>query len=52
MTTDTAVSLAGQRRALREQLKAQRRALARELAAADDIGDGSRISQRIVTLRG
>lgn len=48
MTTDTAVSLAGQRRALREQLKAQRRALARELAAADDIGDGY---PRSVTMR-
>ena len=48
MSTDTAVSLAGQRHALREQLRVQRQTLALELTAAG--GTGARYP-RSVTMR-
>ena len=48
MSTDTPVSLAGQRQALREQLRVQRQALALELAAAGGSGGGY---PRSVTMR-
>jgi len=40
VSTDTPASLAGQRHALREQLRVQRRALALELTAAGGVGGG------------
>ena len=48
MSTDTAPSLAGQRHALREQLKVQRQVLEQELAAAGGVGGGY---PRSVTMR-
>lgn len=48
MSTDTAPSLAGQRHALREQLRVQRQVLEQELAAAGGVGGGY---PRSVTMR-
>ena len=51
MSTDTAASLAGQRRVLREQLKVQRGVLERELAGGGGVGGVGAGYPRSATMR-